>query len=60
MRSFGALPVIILGFSLTIIAAILDYVGGLVLQLGCIIAGDSSSDDLRVRRQQHEDRHYNS
>ncbi len=60
MRSFGALPVIILGFSLTIIAAILDYVGGLVLQLGCIIAGASSDDDLRVRRQQHEDRHYNS
>ncbi|MBL6080770.1 hypothetical protein JMJ56_22395 [Belnapia sp. T18] len=60
MRSFIALPVMVLGFILTLMAAFLDYIGGLVMELGLITAGDSPRDDFWLNKPHPEDRHNNS
>jgi ABC-type amino acid transport system permease subunit len=60
MRNFIAVPIIVLGVSITVIAALLDYIGGLVMGLGCIVAGDSPNDKFWLKRTHQEDRHFNS
>ena len=60
MRGFISLPVIVLGFSLTMIAALLDYIGGLLMQLGCSAAGNSAKNDFWMNKPHPDDRHFNS